>query len=95
MPGYSYEDDDYEIFEKKEKKRKRKKPLNLINETMKYQNSINSANKQHRVNLAKDIDLMVDGEPLLQVLQEINNKITNQKRLWINLDSPKELIKEA
>eukprot|EP00794_Sanderia_malayensis_P017555 gene17555-19306_t len=102
MPGFSYEEQegDYgEVHEeKKEKKRRRRKPMNLINGTMKYQNNnmqhhlSNNDNKQHeqqqRVNLMpKDINLIVDAEPLFDVLQEINNKITNQRRLWINLDA--------
>lgn len=65
MP-YSY-DGDYEI-EKKEKKRRKKRSLNLINETMRYHNSIQSV-KPQKINLTtKEIDLIVDGQPLIQVL---------------------------
>ena len=60
--------------------------------TLRYRNnhnnhSIQPAKPQALNTTVKEMDLMVDGEPLLQVLQEINNKITNQRRLWINLDA--------
>ena len=93
MPGYSYDEWEEEP-EKREKKRKRKRQLHLFNAAVNNPKTMNII-KSRAINipsrgfntLAKDVETVSDEQPLIQVLQEINNKITNQRRLWINLDS--------
>eukprot|EP00112_Aurelia_sp_Birch-Aquarium-sp1_P008162 Seg1896.4 transcript_id=Seg1896.4/GoldUCD/mRNA.D3Y31 product="hypothetical protein" protein_id=Seg1896.4/GoldUCD/D3Y31 len=93
MPGYSYDEMEEET-DKREKKRKRKRQLHLFNAAVSNPKTMNIM-KSRGINIpsrgfnmpAKDAEMISDEQPLIQVLQEINNKITNQRRLWINLDS--------
>ena len=91
MTGYTYEEIE-DIPEKRERKRKRRKPIHLLHSSMNIAKSLADAKTQdismtsngvHR----KDSNYLPIEQPLIQVLQEINNKITNQRRLWIDLDS--------
>lgn len=89
MSGFTYEEIE-DTPEKRDRKRKRRKPMHLLSSAMNNQKTVRDV-KSHDF-IAPSIDVCAKEpsyheQPLLQVLQEINNKITNQRRLWIDLDS--------
>ena len=91
MPGFTYEEIE-DVPEKRERKRRRRKPIHLLSATANNQKNLKHLRAQdgtsttsgvyRKESIYKPIE-----QPLIQVLQEINNKITNQRRLWIDLDS--------
>lgn len=91
LSGFTYEEM-VDTPDKKERRRRRRKPMHLINSAI---------NNDRNMRDLKNPDLTIASnggcrkgashypieQPLIQVLREINNKITNQRRLWIDLDS--------
>ena len=90
MPGFTYEEVE-DIPEKRERKRKKRRPIHLLGSAANDRKSMKS-NKSLDGSIAtgvfrKEPSNRLIEQPLIQVLQEINNKITIQRRLWIDLDS--------
>ena len=91
MSGFTYEEID-DLPEKKERKRKRRRPIHLLNSAANDQKSVkyikaHGGSKTTSSVYRKESNYSPIEQPLIHVLQEINNKITNQRKLWIDLDS--------
>lgn len=90
MPGFSYEEIE-DIPEKRERKRKKRRPIHMLSTAANYRKAT-KGNRNLDSSIANGVFRKEPSnkpieQPLINVLQEINNKITIQRRLWIDLDS--------
>ena len=74
--------------QKEKKKKKKKKKFNLLNEDYAHAHSrpsVSKGEKKERRTPSPYSDFVIDEKLLIQALDEINHKISNQQRLWMTL----------